>query len=162
MSAVNKVSELQAYLLKTKQQLAKNAGFFELFYETDFKKLGPGTASAMILSQIFTDCYTIMETLFLRVSQFFENSLSASEWHKELLEKMRLEVPGIRKAVITDKTFEVCAELLRFRHFRRYYFELEYDWDRIEMVEKKYRQIQTLLPIDLDTFYAFLQEIKEA
>jgi len=160
MTAARKVSELQAHLLKTKQLLEKNHEYYRLFSETDFKKLGPGTASAMVLSQVFTDSYTIMETFFFRVAQFFESSLSATEWHKELLEHMRLEVPGVRVAVISDKTFEVCAELLRFRHFRRYFFELEYDWDRIEMVKKKYLQVQLLLFADLDQFFAFLEKIK--
>jgi hypothetical protein len=160
MSTARKVSELQAYLLKTKQLLEKNGEYYRQFNETDYKKIGPGTASAMVLSQVFTDSYTIIETFFFRVAQFFESSLSGTEWHKELLEQMRLEVPGVRVAIISDKTFEVCAELLRFRHFRRYFFELEYDWDRIEMVRKKYLQVQPLLFTDFDRFFDFLEKIK--
>lgn len=162
MSANERVRDVLAHVAKTKQLLAKNREFYDRFRETDFQKLGPGTPSAMILSQIFTDCYTIMETLFLRISQLFENSLSKSEWHKELLEKMRLDIPETRKAVISDATYEVCNELLRFRHFRRYYFELEYDWDRIEMAEKKYCQVHEFLPPDLDNFCRFLSELLSA
>jgi hypothetical protein len=162
MGANENIRDIQAHLHKTKQLLTKNREFYDRFRESDFSKLGPGTAAAMVFSQVFTDCYTIIETLFFRISQHFENSLSKSEWHKELLEKMRLEIPGVRKAAISDTTYEVCLELLRFRHFRRYYFELDYDWDRIELAEKKYLQVQELLPRDLDVFESFLREMLDA
>lgn len=44
MSAEHKASGLQSHLFETKQLSAKNAGYFELFSETDYKKPGPGTA----------------------------------------------------------------------------------------------------------------------
>ena len=34
------------------------------------------------------------------MSQFFENRLAPDRWHSDLLEKMTLEVPGIRQPLI--------------------------------------------------------------
>jgi hypothetical protein len=95
----------------------------------------------------------------------FNISLARKNLHKrfqakeKLLHKMTLDIKGIRKAVISDDTFSVMDEILRFRHFRRYYFEMEYDWDRIDMIEKKYIQAHELLYKDLDEFSLFLRKL---
>ena len=61
--------------------------------------LGRGRTGASSSPKFWTT-YTALETLFLRVSQFFENRLAPDRWHSDLLEKMTLEVPGIRQPLI--------------------------------------------------------------
>ncbi len=46
---------------------------------------------------------------------------------------MILEIEGVRKAVISDETYSNLLEFLKFRHFKRYYFEFDYDWDKLEL-----------------------------
>ncbi|GAK57920.1 hypothetical protein U27_04892 [Candidatus Vecturithrix granuli] len=94
---------------------------------TDFPKLGQSTAAAMVYSQIFGDFYTSIETLFVRIAQTFENSIQSETWHKSLLHKMTLDIEGVRIAVISDATYNVLSEILRFRHFKRYYFDFDCD-----------------------------------
>ncbi len=94
--------------------------------------------TAIILSDIFVSFYTCVETAFFRISQFFENTLNQQRWHRDLLKKMTLNIRGTRERVISDDTYHELEELLRFRHFKRYYFEFDYDWDRLELVRKKY------------------------
>ena len=48
---------------------------------------------------------------------------------------------------------------LRFRHFRRYYFDTEYDWERIEFISKKYLQAEKGIKEDLDNFINFLEKL---
>jgi hypothetical protein len=48
---------------------------------------------------------------------------------------------------------------MKFRHFKRYYFEFDYDWDKLEFLEKKYHQVQLLLNKDLELFEAFLKKL---
>jgi hypothetical protein len=69
--------------------------------------------------------YGLLENYFLRVSKFFENDLPPQIWHKALLEKMGLEIPGVRPAVLADQRLARQAkELLKFRHkFRNLYGE---------------------------------------
>jgi hypothetical protein len=69
--------------------------------------------------------YGVLEDYFLRVSKFFENSLDPTERHKSLVEKMALEIPGVRPAVLPDDaTREMTVDLLKFRHrFRNMYKE---------------------------------------
>lgn len=82
----------------------------------------------MVVAEFMVDYYTCLETCFFRISQLFENHLSPDRWHADLLEKMTLSMPDIRVAVIPEPVAADLNELMKFRHFRRYYFELEYDW----------------------------------
>ncbi|MBN1997855.1 hypothetical protein JW935_09910 [candidate division KSB1 bacterium] len=50
---------------------------------------------------------------------------------------MTLEIGGIRRAVITDDLCNLLQELLKFRHFKRYYFQFEYDWDKLDYLQGK-------------------------
>ncbi len=43
-------------------------------------------------------------------------------WHRPLLEKMALEIEDVRPKVIGDAAYHGLLELLKYRHFARYYF----------------------------------------
>ena len=50
-------------------------------------------------------------------------------------------------------------ELLKFRHFKRYYFDLDYDWDRLDFLVRKVRQLHPSLGKSLARFVDFLQAV---
>ena len=61
--------------------------------------------------------YGVLENYFLRISKFFENNLPPERWHKVLVEKMALELPPIRPALLTEASMKSAAlEWLKFRH----------------------------------------------
>ena len=95
----------------------------------------PGTGrtdyAASHVAQLLESCYTAFETLFLRISQAFENSLEPRKWHADLLDRMVIHVPAVRERVLSETSRSLLLELLRFRHFKRYYLELDYDWHRL-------------------------------
>jgi hypothetical protein len=122
-------------------------------FETEIiPKIGKTTDSVLIPVQILENGYTAVETLFLRISQAFENNLSNERWHSDLLEKMTLEIKETRPRVISDETYTKLLELLRFRHFKRYYFELDYDWRKIELLMQIFREAAELLSNELKIF----------
>lgn len=121
------VNELIEEIKKTKKFLRKINSFHREFSKNDLLRLGKTRSSAIILSEIIVDFYTCTETLFIRISQFFENSLLKNKWHTDLLHKMTLKMNNIRIPVISDKTHDILLEFLKFRHFKRYYFEFDYD-----------------------------------
>jgi len=47
----------------------------------------------------------------------------------------------------------------KISHFRRYYYELEYDWDRIDYLLKKLRQAHPRAIADLGHFQDFLRSL---
>ena len=73
---------------------------------------------------------------------------------------MTLEISDTRVAVISDATYKNLRELLKFRHFKRYYLEIDYDWDKLEFLEKKYINVKSLLERDLDNFIDFLNSLR--
>ena len=115
--------------------------------------------TAMIAAQLLESYYTCLETLFVRVSQYFENSLPPNRWHSELLEKMTLRVEGIREAVISEATRRLLDELRRFRHFKRYYFDLDYDCKRIDYLLDIYDRSIPAVKKDLAAFTGFLDQL---
>jgi len=157
MKELEQIAELIGEIHKTRFMLEKIDAFYREFKESDFAVLGKKRTTGIILAEILTDFYTCVETLFLRISQFFENSLKPDKWHSELLRKMTIDIEGVRKAVISDQSYAILVELMKFRHFKRYYFEFDYDWDKLEFLEKKYNDVRYLLNKDLDAFESFLK-----
>jgi len=98
--------------------------------------------------------YGVMEGYFLRVSKFFENNLPPQGWHKALLEKMRLDIPGLRPPVFrTDEEFRLALELLKFRHrIRNLYGE--------DLDPRKTREIQFAAIRLLDLFPSIHAEFR--
>ena len=143
---------------KSRQALAK----IEAFYDRLIPPPGSEARSperAIVIADLLAKYYTCAETIFLRISQFFENSLADDRWHADLLRKMTLSIPGIRAAVIRDATHGVLLELLEFRHFTRYYYDITYDWDRLDYLTKKFAAARTALQDDLDGFLQFLETL---
>jgi len=155
----NLILELMQEINKNRTVRNKIDSFYQEFKQKDFQILGKNKSAGIVLSEIIVDYYTCIETLFVKISQFFENNLQKEKWHTDLLHKMTLEIPDIRSQVISDKTHTILLELLRFRHFRRYYFEFDYDWDKLEYLEKKYNQVKVMVENDLVMFETFLEKI---
>ncbi len=113
---------------------------------------------AVLLADILCNTYTCVETVLFRISRMFENHLDSQQWHKELLRKMRIEIPGIRKAVLSRESYQLLDELRRFRHFKRYYYDFEYDWSRLDYLRVIYERLAPLIQNELENYLNFLQE----
>ena len=155
------VALLLGQISKSESVLKRITEEYDAFLETDFKLLGRKSTSAIVIAEYLVDYYTCLETLFFRVSQFFENNLRKERWHADLLERMTLQVEGVREPVISDQTLAILSELMKFRNFRRYYFELNYDWDKPGYLQKKYAEVRELIPAELTIFKAFVRKLQE-
>lgn len=120
-------------------------------------KIGRTSESVLIPVRILESGYTAIETLLVRISQAFENHLLPDRWHSDLLDKMALEIPTVRPRVLSMETLARLRELMRFRHFTRYYFELDYDWRKIDLLVSMFREAVPLLGRDLEAFSAKLK-----
>ena len=125
----------------------------------EIAQLGRTPISALIVAGLLENYYTCLETIFLRISQSFENKLDQARWHNDLLQRMTLEIEGVRTAAVSEEAFSPLFELLKFRHFKRYYFELEYDWDRLDYLVTKLRQVHPRVTRDLERFGRFASEL---
>jgi hypothetical protein len=153
------IRELQAEIQKTLGLVGRQRSFYDEFMAGDYLKLGKGKVAAVVVAEVLTDFYTCVETLFWRISQFFENNLPADRWHAEVLRKMTLSIPGVRERAVSDEVYAKLTELRKFRHFRRYYFEFDYDWGKLDYLRSQYEELGVLLARDLAEFGGFLEKL---
>lgn len=127
----------------------------------DVPRIGRTGNAAVMVAGLLESYYTCLETAFQKISQHFENHLDPARWHADLLEKMTLKIGGVRIAAVSDPAFGPLLELQRFRHFKRYYFELEFDWERIDFLLAKLRAVQPIVKADLQRFCEFIRQLNE-
>ena len=151
--------ELIALVRAHRERLDAVHAAVERALANEIAQLGRTPVSALIVAGLLENYYTCLETIFLRISQHFENRLDPARCHNDLLQKMTLEIEGVRPAAVSEAAFSPLFELLKFRHFKRYYFELQYDWERLDFLVAKLRQVHPLVVRDLERFAAFVGEV---
>jgi hypothetical protein len=127
--------------------------------DDDIPRIGRNTTTSVAAAGLIENYYTALETVLFRVSQNFGNSLDAERWHSDLLHRMTLAVPDVRPAVITNETHEMLDELMRFRHFKRYYFQLRYDWHRLDHLLALVDRTEPRIRSELSALRRFLVEL---
>lgn len=78
--------------------------------------------------------YCLLENYFLRISKFFENGLDPSSWHAELVDRMCIEVAGLRPRLFDTDFARRVDVLRRFRHAFRNMYQSELDPRRIAII----------------------------
>src|SRR5260221_3500589 len=106
-------SELLALLDRVKELDKKLQGYTELHpAQEEF----PEPVLVMV-SYLLNGVYSCLEDQFLKIAKVFENRVeSPASWHRELLERMQLEVEGVRPRVLNRPAFRLLNELRGFRH----------------------------------------------
>ena len=66
---------------------------------------------------------------------------------------------AIRVPAVSKANYPALLELQKIRHFRRYHFEMEYDWDRLDFILKKLEAAHPVAIVDLSRFSAFLRSL---
>jgi len=145
---------LQGEVSDSLKVLDRLSAYLISFVEERLPAIGRNTDSALIVAGTLENYYTAAETLFVRISQHFENHLSRDRRHSDLLHKMTIQVSGVRPRVLSDRTVSLLTELVRFRHFKRYYFSLDYDWRKLDLLIDNCREAHASLGSDLSAFLA--------
>jgi hypothetical protein len=104
--------------------------------------------------------HTCPEVAFLRISQFFENSLSQRRWHGDLLEKARVHIDAVRIAAISERRSAGLVKPLQRRRSKRLAFGLEHDWDRLDLLCRKLKEYQPAVQTGLDGFSRSWRELE--
>lgn len=128
-------------------------------FDRDVALLGRTGNAGVMIAGLLENYYTCVETAFQKISQHFENHLESGRWHAELLSKMTLRIEGVRIPAVSEANYPALLELQRFRHFKRYYFDLDYDWDRLDYLRKKLDAAHPVAVADLRVFMDFLRAL---
>lgn len=101
--------------------------------------------------------YSLIENYALRIAKVFENEIDAATWHKDLIERMQLEIDSVRPALWSWELAQRIDELRRFRHLFRNLYALDLDAERLLLVQKR-------LPTTVNEFRsahgAFLEKLE--
>jgi len=104
--------------------------------------------------------YNIIDRLFERICEAFENHFDKrGNYHEKLIERMLLNITGIRPAFLPKSSLRSIRELKGFRHLFRHAYELELDALRIETVLGHARRIAEDLPRWNQEFVASIREL---
>lgn len=79
--------------------------------------------------------YNVLEKAFERICEAFENHFEKrGNYHDKLIERMQLELRGIRPAFLPPQSITAVRELKGFRHIFRHAYDLDLDPPRLRRV----------------------------
>ena len=111
------------------------------------------SASVRIIGSILHDYYSTAENIFKVVAiNIDKSSHQGDQWHKELLEQMMLDVPGLRVSVISTETAQKLNHYRSFRHVFRNVYGFELSFKKIKELIELLPDTSMSLKKDLDNF----------
>ena len=120
------------------------------------------SASVRIIGSILHDYYSTAENIFKVVAiNIDKSSHQGDQWHKELLEQMMLDVPGLRVSVISTETAQKLNHYRSFRHVFRNVYGFELSFKKIKELLELLPDASMSLKKDLDNFIYQMRIIYE-
>jgi len=104
--------------------------------------------------------YSAFENIFRNIASAFENQLDPSAWHRQALQRMRLDLSPVRPAVIDDEAYEKLDELVRFRHLFRTGYGIRLDASRLALVVQKAMELKSIYRQQIERFLEFLRTLQ--
>ena len=103
--------------------------------------------------------YSSYEDLFKEVAITFENNMDRnSGYHKNLLLRMKIAIPGIRPGILSDKSHIILGELMGFRHVFRHAYDYNLSSDKLKNLREKVLLHYPGIKDDIQKFKEFLKE----
>ncbi len=133
-------------------------------YERATERLARGADDDLdyaALGYTMHNIYGVIENACLRISKFFENGLSADGWHKDLLNRMILEIPGTRPAFFSREEFLILNDLRAFRHVFRNLYGRPLDRERLSSLQKKARSAIPIFKESVRRYVEFLERLRD-
>ena len=101
--------------------------------------------------------YTAIEDLFKQIAKTFENHIeNMSNFHKEILVRMNIEVQKIRPAVISNQSLVFLDKIRGFRHFVRHAYNCELDEKELRLIQDRLIKEYASLARDLQNFRSYI------
>ncbi len=122
--------------------------------QTTFKDSDEGIDS---MAYRLHNLYGAYEQLLKIVADFFENHIEGARYHADLLRRMKIEIKGVRPALLASSTYKMLNEMRVFRHFFRYAYDVELDADRIERIVQIATQLREPFKRDVQRFLGQLR-----
>lgn len=102
---------------------------------------------AAALGYTIHNIFNLIENYASRIAKTFENDIDPASWHKDLIERMQIAIPGIRPSLWDRDLAGRVDELRRFRHVFRNVYADDLDPRRVAVV-------QEIVPATIEMFNA--------
>jgi uncharacterized protein YutE (UPF0331/DUF86 family) len=123
------------------------------------KKLPNTKEETVYLGYQIHNLYCAVEDIFKEVVKTFENKIEDfTKYHRELLRRMILEIPGIRPKLLTKESYNLLDEIRGFRHIFRHAYDYELSSKRLRELREEILQGWEKVDEDLKRFEQFLKE----
>ena len=86
----------------------------------------------------------------------------SSAWHRELLQQMMLDVPGVRPPLLQNSTAKLLEEFLGFRHVVRNLYTWELEPEKVARLVALLPETVQAVERDLEEFGRFLDAASQA
>ena len=97
----------------------------------------PLDPDVIALAYTIHNLYNAMENYFLRVAKFFENHLEAATWHRDLVNRMAVEIEDLRPSLLSRESLRDFHELRGFRHVFRSLYDTPLDPEKVALVHRR-------------------------
>lgn len=152
-----KILILKSEILKDQGKLSSLFNKFEKAYNGFLER---GEYSKLIESSFYVNqIYSSFERIFKNIAKSFENNIEQDLWHKSLLERMALDIEGIRPRVVSEETIKYLDELRAFRHFFRHAYDIDIDKDKFKIIAHKTNLLRSSFKMDFKKFLKFMGEL---
>lgn len=102
--------------------------------------------------------YNVLEKAFERVCVAFENHFEKrGDYHERLLERIALDIPGVRPPFLPTGEKRSIRELKSFRHLFRHAYDIDLREDRLAELVKIAGHAADCFPLWIETFAAAVQ-----
>jgi hypothetical protein len=139
--------------------LDRIARIFEALGSPELKDSG-SQEELIVVSYRLHSLFTAFENIFGNIAKAFENQVSKETWHREVLQRMRLDLTPLRPAVIDAEAYEKLDELRRFRHVFRTNYGLDLDPLRLRVVLQRALELKPLYGPQIERFLEFLRGVE--
>lgn len=130
----------------------------KIYKRIEERKRKRGIHALESLAYQLHNLYCAYEDLFKIVAGFFENSIEdPSKYHAELLKRMKMEIEGVRPALISEESFKLLNSLRGFRHFFRHAYSYELDERKVSLVLEDALKLKETFKPELENFLSKLQ-----
>lgn len=140
--------------------LLQNKGFFD---ETSVRQKLSDEVVLRGVAGMLQDYYSGTERIFKRIAVEIDERLPKGEsWHKSLLDQMKVEIPGVRPAVISETTYRKLDDLRGFRHRVGNIYGFNLLPERVSTHLLALPELHSFLAKDIHLFFATMkQKIQE-
>ena len=154
-----KIKILQANIKRQMSKLEKCNNELEIYVRNKNIRKSVDNYDKATIGFYLHNFYNGCENIFTLIARTFENNIEPQTWHRSVLERMSLDIKGIRPAVIDEELVSLLDNFRGFRHVFRHCYSFELDWNRERIVLEQFHNTFTKFKAAIDTFLGVLDKI---